>query len=154
MPAILQIEDVSKNIGELVLFENVRIQLNEGEKAALVGINGAGKTSLLNIIAQLDAPDSGNIRIASGKKFSYLPQDPVLNADKTVMQTLFRSENENVQFIREYEEAILSGDMKEIGKQVSRMDNLKLWDFENKIKQILTQLAITDFHQKTGELSG
>lgn len=154
MPAILQIEDLSKYIGELVLFENVRIQLNEGEKAALVGINGAGKSSLLNIIAQEDAPDRGVVHIASGKKIGYLLQDPVLDEEKTVMETLFRSENENVQFIRAYEEAIISGNMKEIGKQVSRMDNLKLWDFENKIKQILTQLHITDYHQKTGELSG
>jgi len=154
MPAILQIEEVSKYIGELVLFENIRVQLNEGEKAALVGINGVGKTSLLNIIAGLDSPNGGTIRIASGKKLRYLPQDPILDDDKTVMESLFRSDNENVQFIREYEEALLSNNMKGIEKNVSRMDNLKLWDFENKIKQILTQLDITNFNQKIGELSG
>ena len=154
MPSILQVEDVSKYIGELVLFKDVNIQLNEGEKAALVGINGAGKTSLLNIIAQKDAPDEGEIRIASGKKLGYLPQNPVLDEQKTVMETLFQSENENVRYIQSYEEALISGDIKEIGRQVSRMDNLKLWDFENKIKQILTQLDINDFHKKTGELSG
>jgi ATP-binding cassette subfamily F protein uup len=154
MGSVVQIEDVNKYIGELILFEGVEMYLQQGEKAALVGLNGAGKTSLLDIIAGQESPDGGSILRAGGIKMAYLAQEPVLPDKKSVLDALFISSNPQVRKVRNYEEALDSGDVKAIEKAVGEMDRLKLWDFENRIKQMLTQLAITDFHQKTGDLSG
>jgi ABC transport system ATP-binding/permease protein len=154
MPSVLQIEGLSKYIGDLVLFEDANIQLNKGDKAALIGVNGVGKTSLLNLIAGNDSPDTGVISITSDIRLSYLPQDPVFPFELTVLEILFQSDNKNIRTIKEYEAAILTHDVKLIEKAVSKMDHFKLWAFENDIKSILTQLEITDFTQKAGQLSG
>jgi len=154
MASVLQIEGLSKYIGDLVLFENVSIQLNKGDKAALIGINGAGKTTLLNLIAGNDSPDKGCISIASDIRVSYLHQEPSFPPELSVLEILFQSENESIRTIKEYETAMLTHDVKQIEKSISKMDHLKLWAFENDIKSILTQLEITDFTQKAGNLSG
>jgi ATP-binding cassette subfamily F protein uup len=96
MPTVLQLDGVSKNIGDLVLFEDVNIQLNQGDKAALVGVNGAGKTSLLNLIAGVDMPNKGSIVIQKNIRTAYLLQEPELSSGDTVMEALFRSENEQI----------------------------------------------------------
>lgn len=154
MPAILQIDSLCKYIGELVLFEGISFQLNQGDKAALVGINGSGKTTLLNIIAGIDAADKGSLNIANNIKMAYLEQEPEIPDDLSVIEALFQSKNSNVKAIKEYEEALASHDTFKIEKTGSVMDQFKLWDYENRIKQILTQLEITNFNQKTDDLSG
>jgi ATP-binding cassette subfamily F protein uup len=154
MPSILQFESVSKYIGELVLFENVNFVLNQGEKSALIGLNGTGKTSLLQLVTGKDNPDRGIIKIASGIKIGYLPQDPVFPPEFSVIEALFNSENESIRCIKEYEESLFSGVIASIERQSAEMDRLRLWDYENRIKQMLTQLDLTNFHQKIGELSG
>lgn len=154
MSSVVQLNAVSKFIGELVLFEGVDMDIQKGEKAALVGLNGAGKTSLLNLLANKDSVDEGSIVIADGIKLAYLAQDPELPSDKTVMDVLFASSNPMVRKVRSYEDAINSGDVKRIEKSVSEMDRLKLWDFENRIKQMLSHLEIVNFNQLVAELSG
>jgi ATP-binding cassette subfamily F protein uup len=154
MSAILQIESVSKYIGDLVLFEDIGIHLNQGDKAALVGINGAGKTTLLNLIAGTDSFDAGTINVADNIRIAYLAQDPQLLPDLTVMEALFQSENDNLLAIEEYEEAIITHDIIKIEQAVGKIDRLRLWDYENRIKQMLSQLDITDYSQKIHELSG
>lgn len=154
MASVLQIEGLSKYIGDLVLFEDVTIHLNKGDKAALIGINGAGKTSLLNLIAGHDSPDAGKITTASDVRVSYLPQEPQFPANLSIFEILFQSDNENIKTIKEYESAILTHDVKAIDIAVSKMDQHKLWAYESDIKSMLTQLEITDFTQKAGELSG
>lgn len=154
MPSLLQFESVSKYIGELVLFENVNCILNQGDKSALIGLNGAGKTSLLNLIVGKDSPDSGIILSDKSIRIGYLPQDPEFPSNSTVLEALFSAENESIKCIRDYEESLLGQDLQSIEKCSLQMDRLKLWDYENSIKQMLTQLDITLFHQKIGELSG
>ncbi len=154
MATAIQIENLSKYIGDLVLFEKVNLTLNQGEKAALIGLNGAGKTTLLNLINGGDAYDSGSISMDPTVKMAYLPQDPILDPEQTVMDVLFNSENELLGHIRDYEEALLTGDVKRIEQTGGEMDRLKLWDFDTRIKQMLTQLEITDFHQPIASLSG
>ncbi len=154
MGSVLQLEDISRNIGERVLFEKVNLSLNEGEKAALVGVNGSGKSTLLNLIAGLDSADSGTITTAPGLKISYLSQDPVPEPGLTVIEALFRSENDAVRQILRYEKALLSGDVQRIEAETTEMERRHLWDFENRIKQMLTQLDIHDFEQRTDSLSG
>jgi ABC transport system ATP-binding/permease protein len=154
MPAVLQLDGVSKYIGDLVLFEDVSIQLNQGDKAALVGINGAGKTSLLNLITGVDMPNKGNIVIQKDTRMAYLPQDPEFSSDDSLMEALFRSDSEQIRAIKSFEEAMLSADNRKIEKAVSKMDHLKLWDFENRIKTMLTQLELSNFTQSISDLSG
>jgi ABC transport system ATP-binding/permease protein len=154
MPAILQFESVSKYIGELVLFEEISFTLNQGEKSALIGLNGTGKTTLLNSIIGKDHADKGAIQLHKGTRIGYLPQEPDFPHKLTVMEALFNAENGSIQCIKNYEESILSQDIALIEHSTLQMDRLKLWDYENRIKQMLTQLDITDFHQKIEELSG
>jgi ATP-binding cassette subfamily F protein uup len=154
MPAVLQLDGVSKYIGDLVLFEDVNIQINQGDKAALVGVNGVGKTSLLNLIAGNDMPNKGKIVIEKNTRMAYLSQDPEFSPEDTLMEALFRSESEQIRAIRNFEEAMLSANTKSIEKAVSKMDHLKLWDFENRIKTMLTQLELSNFSQPISDLSG
>ncbi|MBN1951590.1 MAG: ABC-F family ATP-binding cassette domain-containing protein [Bacteroidales bacterium] len=154
MSSILQLRDISKYIGHLALFEGVSFDLNQGDKTALIGMNGAGKSTLLNIIAGNEAPDSGEVTLLPSTKLAFLPQEPELPGTATVMESLFQTDNPLLIVIREYEEALLSGDVRRIELAGNEMERLKLWDFENRIKQILTQLKITDYHQKVRELSG
>ncbi len=154
MAAVLQIESLTKYIGDLVLFEDVNIILNEGDKAALIGSNGTGKTTLLNLIAGYDSPDKGIITIQNNTKIAYLAQEPKLLDKNTVIDAVFKTDNELVRQIQKYEKSLINNDVKEMEEAVSEMDRLKLWDFENRIKQMLTQLDIVHFDQKINELSG
>jgi ABC transport system ATP-binding/permease protein len=154
MSNILQIESLSKYIGDLVLFEGVNFQLNGGDKAALVGVNGAGKTTLLKMISGIEAADTGIIKVANNIKMVYLDQEPEFQKNLTVIEALFQSENNSIAAIKDYEEALLTHDTRKIEHAIGNMDRLKLWDYENRIKQILTQLNITNFSQRTEALSG
>jgi len=151
---ILQIESLCKYIGELVLFEGVGFQLNNGDKAALVGVNGAGKTTLLKMVMGIESAGAGTIKVSNNIRMAYLDQEPDFQGDLTVVEALFRSENSSMRTIQEYEEAVASHNPAKIEQAISNMDRMKLWDYENRIKQILTQLDITNFSQKTQELSG
>ena len=154
MSVIIQLDSVSKRIGAQTLFEDVTFDIHRGDKAALLGINGAGKSTLLNIIADKDTCDHGSVKVFKGTSMAYLEQESLLPEDKTVMDALFQSDNELLKSIKNYEEALILGDMKCIEKTISEMDRLRIWDFETRIKQILTRLNITNFHQKIFELSG
>lgn len=154
MSPVLQLDSVAKSIGDLVLFDEVSLLLNRSEKAALVGPNGAGKTTMLNLIARLDSPNAGTVKIAKNTRFAYLTQDPVLPENETVINTLFRTENKLIEVIKNYESALQSENIREIEKCSNEMDRMELWDFENRIKKMLTQLEILNFKQKIEELSG
>ncbi len=154
MSSILQLDSVSKSIGELVLFENVTLALRKGDKAALLGLNGVGKSTLLEIAVGKQTQDEGSVSILGGSTLAYLPQEPILPEGETIINTLFLNKNEFLKPIRNYEEAFISGDVKRIEKAVMEMDRLKLWDIESRIHQILTRLDLTDFNQKIKELSG
>lgn len=154
MAEVLKLESVTKHIGNLTLFKDVNLVLNKGEKAALVGSNGTGKTSLLNLITKKDSPDEGSIILDNKLTTAYLPQEPVLNNRDSVFDAVYKSDNVLVKQIKEYERIMLKQEVKELEKTITDMDRLKLWDFETRIKQLLTQLEITHFDQKISELSG
>lgn len=150
----LQIEQLSKSYGELVLFNNLSFSIEDSQRIGLIGKNGCGKTSLLNIIAGKDTPDSGNIVVYSGIEVGYLEQDPQYPSELTVLQACFHSSNETVQVIAEYEKLIASGKNEGLDRVLAEMERLKAWDYEQRAKQILSQLKIHNFDQKIGELSG
>ena len=150
----LQAEDLSKRYGDLVLFRSISFTIFQKQKVALIAKNGVGKTSLMELLAGNDTPDSGKITITNGIKTGYLKQNPELNLDGTVFNEVFRSNNEKLHIIGKFEEAVIHEDKDAIARYSDLMDKHNAWDFEVKVKQILTQLKITDYDQKIEELSG
>ena len=154
MPTFLQIDKLSRSYGEKLLFEDISFVINQQQKVALIARNGAGKTTLLNIIAGLEPSDGGSVTLFNDIKVEYLRQDPDLNEHNSVFEEVYSASNEIQKTILDYERAILGNDKKEIEHLMERMDSLKAWEYETKIRQILTQLKIPDFNQRIGELSG
>ncbi|MBT3209185.1 MAG: ABC-F family ATP-binding cassette domain-containing protein [Bacteroidetes bacterium] len=150
----LQIENISKSYGDLLLFENVSLGINKDDKIALIAKNGAGKTSLLNVIAGIESADSGNISIRNNVNIEYLDQDPLLDENCTIIEQVYNSSNEIAATVKEYEEAIVSTNKKLIQSAMEKMDALNAWQYEVKVKQILSRLKIDNFYQPIKELSG
>lgn len=147
-------DSLSKNWGDLPLFEGISLTINQGDKVALIAKNGAGKSTLMNMLSGDDMADSGKVIFNSGIRIGYLRQSPELNPDETVLQAAFSSSGETVQAVRDYEAALESHDARAIEKAMEKINRLNCWDFELKIKQILTELDIHDLHQPIRELSG
>ena len=129
----LTVENISKSYGELTLFENISFSIHKDEKIAFIAKNGTGKTSILNIIAGDDEPDSGNITYRNGIAVSFLPQDPKLNPALTVEETIFASENPILKVILNYEKALLNHeDQEAYQKAFEAMERYQAWNFETK----------------------
>lgn len=150
----LQVEDLTKSYGDLVLFNGISFSIGEGQRVGLIGKNGCGKTSLLNVIAGNDGYDSGKITFKRDLRVGYLEQDPQYPADLTVLEACFHSDSEVVQTIAQYEKLMEQNTHEGLDEVLSHMDRLKAWDYEQRAKQILSQLKIHNFNQKIGELSG
>ncbi|MCT4590395.1 MAG: ABC-F family ATP-binding cassette domain-containing protein [Carboxylicivirga sp.] len=150
----LSVENLTQHWGDIRLFNNITFGLNEGQKVALIARNGAGKTTLLNILGGKIPANEGNITLRNGIKLGYLPQDPYLNKDHTVIEEVFNTDSEVVQTIKAYEQAIANNDEQNMGALIEKMDTLQAWDYELRIKQILSQLKITRYDQPVSELSG
>ncbi len=151
---LLQIDSLTKSFGELLLFRDISFGIAEGDKIGLVARNGSGKTTLLNIIAGRESHDDGRVVFRNDVRFAYLEQSPQYDPELTVLEACFSADNETVKLIARYEEMLSSQDQTGLDELLLQMDLLKAWDYEQRIKQILSQLKITDFHQKMGELSG
>jgi ATP-binding cassette subfamily F protein uup len=150
----LQLDNLTKSWGDRPLFEAISLTINQGEKVALIARNGAGKTTLMNILWGAEVADSGKIVVNQDIRIGYLQQLPELNPDETVLEAAFSSSGETIAAVREYESAIESHDPKIIERAMEKINHLNCWDFELKIKQILTELNIRDLHQPIRELSG
>ena len=150
----LQVEGLTRYWGENILFEDLNFTIVQGQKVALIARNGAGKTTLLNTIMGTDLPDAGKVTFTNNITIGYLNQNIRQNEHYTVMEEVYNSTSEVVQAVKLYEEAINKHDDKNLQKATELMDRLNAWDFDVKIKQILSQLKINNFDQKIGELSG
>jgi ABC transport system ATP-binding/permease protein len=153
---LLSVDNVSKAYTEKWLFKNISFGIAKGEKLALVGANGTGKSTLLKTIAGYIKPDNGELKLANGCTIGYLPQEPELDNNKTILETIFSSDNPIVKTINEYEAAIAdieaSGDnMQHLLDQMSRLD---AWEFEKRSKQVLAKLGITKTDVLNSSLSG
>ena len=154
MVSYLQIDNLTKSFGDLVLFEGITFGVAQGQKIGLIAKNGTGKTTLLNILAGKEDYDSGSVVYRNDLRVGYLEQSPSYPADLTVLQACFYSPNETVRLIAEYEEAVAKEDAARLEKLLVQMDSLKAWDYEQRAKQILGKLNIHNFDQRVKELSG
>lgn len=157
----LSVENLSKSFGDKLLFEKISFGISEGQKIALIAQNGAGKTSLLNIIMGIDIPDEGSVTLRKDIKISYLQQSPVYNPDLSIVDVILSSDNAFVMATREYEECILLVNKIDSAENHSRLDNaivqmdiLQAWDYESRVKEVLSRLEIGDLSRSIGSLSG
>jgi ATP-binding cassette subfamily F protein uup len=154
MISYLQAENIEKRIGDNLLFKNIFLNINKDDKIAILAVNGAGKSSLLDILSGKESPDGGSISVKRGLKISYLQQNPVLNEANRIIDELFCTESDLTRVIRDYEESLLSGNEKVVQLMVQKMDDIKAWTYEVAVKQILYKLKLTDLNAIIGTLSG
>ncbi len=154
MTPYLQAENLSKRFGDQLLFENISFTIFEHQKVALIARNGTGKTTLMELLAGNDTPESGQITKTGDIRIGYLKQIPDLDENQTVFEAVFQSGDEMVETIRNFERALLLNHKEEITKYTELMERHHAWDYEVKVKQILTQLKITNYNQLISELSG
>ena len=154
MVSYLQVDGLRKSFGDLLLFDELSFGIAEGERTGLIAKNGSGKTTLLNIIAGKEDYEAGAVVFRRDLKVGYLEQDPKYPATLSVLDACFHSDNEIVRLISEYESIINSSDHSKLEEVLARMDYFKAWDYEQKAKQILSQLKINNFTQKIEHLSG
>ena len=140
----LEVQNLTKRIGERVLFENISFTVGEREHIGIIAKNGTGKSTLLSIIAGKDGYDGGDIIFRRDLKISYLEQTPHYPEDLTVLEACFWHGNEITELIREYEKCMETEGNPELDSILTRMDHLKAWDYEQSAKQILSQLEKKD----------
>jgi ATP-binding cassette subfamily F protein uup len=154
MISYLQADNIARRIGDNLLFENISFNINKDDKVALIAVNGAGKSSLLDIISGRENPDSGSLSIKRNLRIAYLQQSPVLNESNKIIDELFCTDSQLVSVIREYEECLLNGSPAMLEIMIQKMDDNKAWDYEVAVKQILFKLKLTDLDAVIGTLSG
>ncbi len=151
----LSVENISKSFGARTLFENVSFGINKDQKIAFVAKNGTGKSTILSIINGLDFPDSGQVVIRKGLRMEFLSQEPSLQDELTIEESIFASDNEILKVIERYEKALENPENEEEYQLAfDQMDQFNAWDFETQYKQILFKLKLEDLKAKVKNLSG
>ncbi|WP_422348564.1 ABC-F family ATP-binding cassette domain-containing protein [Flagellimonas sp.] len=152
---LLTVENISKSYGELVLFSHISFGINKDQKIALIAKNGSGKTSILNIMSGKDVSETGQVVSRKGIKISFLEQEPNLNPNLTIEETIFTTDNEILKVIANYEKAVLNPDDTDRYQQAfDAMEQHNAWDFETQYKQILYKLHLNQLDAKVSTLSG
>jgi ATP-binding cassette subfamily F protein uup len=148
----LQIENISKSFGELELFSDISFTVEERQRIGLVARNGKGKSTLLKIIAGEEPWDNGKITLRNGVRVGYLEQEPEFASEVTVIEACLQRSGK-ADIIARYEKALETGS-DDLQHLMEEMDRLDAWDYENRVKQVLSKLKINDFSQPVKELSG
>ncbi|NJK61998.1 MAG: ABC-F family ATP-binding cassette domain-containing protein, partial [Synechococcaceae cyanobacterium SM2_3_1] len=161
--ALLTLQSVKKDFGIKEILRDASFSLSEGEKVGLIGTNGSGKSTLLKMIAGLEPFDSGDLWINPKAKIIYLPQQPDVDEEKTVLEQVFADSTEQMTLIREYEQVsthLAQGQRNEsqllsrLSSLTEQMDRTGAWDLETQARIVLTQLGIADVEARVGTLSG
>ena len=158
---ILSVENVSKSYGTKVLFKNISFGLDQGQKIGLLARNGAGKSSLLKILTGNDISDSGNVVMRNGISVAFLGQEPLFDKNSSVLEAALSGSNPSIIAVKEYEYALEQCEKDPTEKNsdlltnaIEKIDELNAWDYESKVKQILSKLQITNLLQPVSTLSG
>lgn len=154
MTPYLQVQGLTYRIGDRTLFENISFSIAQGQRVGLIAQNGTGKTTLLNLIAGKEQPESGSLVFHNNVRVSYLEQTPHFPPGLNVIEACFWYGNETTNLIREYESCLATPGNPGLQEILNRMDHLNAWDYETRSKSILSKLDITEFHKPLSELSG
>lgn len=160
--SIFTLQAVKKQLGMKTLLNSATFSLEATDKVGLIGTNGSGKSTLLKMIAGLETIDGGQLVVNSGARVVYLPQQPELDPERTVIDQVFADSGEQITLVREYEalsESMADGTapdhaMTRLSELMERMDATGAWELETNAKIVLTKLGISDFHARIGTLSG
>ncbi|SDS83327.1 ABC-F family ATP-binding cassette domain-containing protein [Winogradskyella sediminis] len=151
----LNVENISKSFGELVLFKDLSFSIHKDQKIAFVAKNGSGKTSILKILAGKEAPDDGQIVIRKGLRLAFLDQEPDLDPKRSLEETILASDIPVLKIIEAYETALKNPeDVDAYQNAFEAMDRHNAWEFETQYQQTLSQLKLDDLTLKVGTLSG
>ena len=158
---ILSLENVSKDFGVKPLFANVTIGLEDTDKIGIIGANGSGKTTFLRVAAEVETPDAGRITRANGKTLAYLSQNPPIDENSTVLETIFASSSGVIQTIRDYEaachdlaEEYTEARLEKVSELQHQLEISGGWEIETNAKNVLTKLGIYDTAAQMKTLSG
>ena len=154
MVSYLQVQNLTRSVGDKTLFRDLCFSIGEGQKVGLIAKNGTGKSTLLNILGGKDQADEGQVVFHNDLRIGYLEQTPNYPLDLTVIEACFWHGNETTNLIREYETCMASASQEGLQDILDRMEQLKAWDYENRAKTILSQLFITEFDKPLSQLSG
>ena len=156
----VEVENLSKSFGEKTLFDNIDFKIEKGDKTALIAQNGSGKSTLINIILKRELPDGGTVNLRDDIHVNYLDQDTDLNPEKTLLDTIFESDNQFIACIKNYNECLAeysdqnSDSVARLEQAIAQMDAFDAWTYENKVKEILQVFEIPDLYELVGHLSG
>ncbi|MGG6269379.1 ABC-F family ATP-binding cassette domain-containing protein [Leptolyngbya sp. AN03gr2] len=159
--SVLTLRSVKKDFGIKEIVRDASFTLEAGEKVGLIGTNGSGKSTLLKMIGGLESIDGGDLTKASGSRIIYLPQDPDLDPERTVLEQVFADSGEQMALVREYEQLsdqLAHGNsdavMARLSQVTQKMDSFNAWELETQAKIVLTKLGIQDLNAKIQQLSG
>ncbi len=155
----LSVENLAKSYDSRQLFEGLTFGLDQGQKAALVGVNGCGKSTLMKIIAGLEPTDRGEVSFRKGIRVSMVPQNPDFDDQDNIVQAVFSEDIPELNVVRDYEMALHQATVDpenapDISPLIEEMDRLNAWDYESHVKQMLGELGLHDLEQKMSDLSG
>lgn len=151
---ILDVQGLTKTIGDLTLFDDISFSVTERHHVGLIAKNGAGKTSLLNILCGDKDYDKGRITFRNDIRIGYLPQHPYFSPELTVIEACFEHGNPTTELIRKYTQSLHTLNNPQLTDLIEQMDHAGAWDYEARIKQILSKLKVTDFDEPISHLSG
>lgn len=161
--SVLTLRSVKKDFGIKEIVRNGSFTLEAGEKVGLIGTNGSGKSTLLKMIGGLESIDEGELIRTSGSRMIYLPQQPELDPEQTVLEQVFADSGEQMSLVKEYEQlseqlAHSNGNadavMARLSQVTHKMDSINAWELETKAKIVLSKLGIQDLNAKIQQLSG
>ena len=149
----ISVENLTKSYGIKTLFKDITFHINEGDKIAIVAKNGSGKSTLLKILMGKEVPDSGSISINKEIQIVLFDQEIYFDPEITIEQFMMSLDTPPIIALKNYHQAIISQNPAEMEKAITEMETLKIWDLENEMKQILSQLKINDLSLKMKNLS-
>ena len=150
----LDVNSLCKSIGDLVIVDNASFSVAERQKVGIVGRNGTGKSTILNILSGKEGYESGAVVYRKDIRVGYLEQTPEYFPEQTVLEACFNGGNETADLVRRYLAGVSEGDEKVISDLSNRLDVSGAWDYEYRVKEVLAKLEITDFDTPMKNLSG